>query len=87
MEACLCSDWFRDQVSGASRGRGQGWGGLVDSGDDAVGHGAAVLVPGRAVLAAAVGRVAGVAVNQQDDEVDHVVPRQQVAQPYTHTHR
>ena len=89
VEACLCSDRFRtrslEPAGGGVRGQGSGVG-LVDPGDDAVGHGPAVVVPGRAVLPAAVGRVAGVAMDQQDDEVDHVVPRQQVAETYTHTH-
>lgn len=52
----------------------------VDVGNDPVAHSPAVLVPRRAVLPPALGHVPGVPVHQQDDEVDHVVPGQQVAE-------
>lgn len=52
----------------------------VNAGDDSVGNSSAVLVPGRAVLPPAVAHVPRVSVHEEDDEVDHVVPRQQVAE-------
>jgi len=46
--------------------------GLVDVGDDAVGHTLAVLLPGPAVLRPALALVTRLAVHQQHGEVDHV---------------
>lgn len=52
----------------------------VDAGDDPVADSSAVLVPRRAVLPPALAHVTRVSVYKQDDEVDHVVPRQEVAE-------
>lgn len=52
----------------------------VDTGNDPVTNSSAVLVPRRAVLPPALAHVAGVSVHEQNDEVDHVVPRQEVAE-------
>lgn len=51
----------------------------VDVGNDPVANSSAILVPRRAVLPPALAHVPGVSMHQQDDEVDHVVPRQEVA--------
>ena len=53
----------------------------VEPGEDTVAHAAAVLLPRRAVLPPALPLVAGVAVDQQDAEVDQVVVGQEVAEP------
>lgn len=55
-------------------------GSSVDTRNDPVANSPAVLVPRRAVLPPALAHVAGVSVHEQDDEVDHVVPWQQVAE-------
>lgn len=63
---------------------GQVWGSEASLGssvyvrNEAIAHSPAVLFPGRAVLPPALAHVSGIPVHQQDDEVDHVVPRQEV---------
>lgn len=52
----------------------------VHTGDDPVGNSSAVFIPRRAVLPAALTHVPRVSVHEQDDEVDHVVPGQEVAE-------
>lgn len=55
-------------------------GSSVDAGNDPVPNSSAVLVPRRAVLPPALAHVARVSVHKKDYEVDHVVPRQEVAE-------
>ncbi len=52
----------------------------VDTGNDPVANSSAVLVPRRAVLPPALAHVAGISMHEQDDEVDHIVPWQEVAE-------
>lgn len=58
-------------------------GSSVDTGNDPVPNSSAILVPCRAVLPPALAHVSGISVHEQDDEVDHVVPRQEVAEACT----
>lgn len=55
-------------------------GSSVDARNDPVAHRSAVLVPRRAVLPSALARVTRVSVHEEDDEVDHVIPGQEVAE-------
>lgn len=57
----------------------------VDTGNDPVANSSAVLVPRRAVLPPALAHVTGVSMHEQDDEVDHVVPRQEVVEACMNT--
>lgn len=52
----------------------------VHARDEPVANSPAVLFPRRAVLPPALAHVPGVSVHQQDDEVDHVVPGQEVVE-------
>lgn len=54
-------------------------GSSVDTRNDPVANSSAVFVPRRAVFPPALTHVAGISVQKQDDEVDHVVPWQEVA--------
>lgn len=55
-------------------------GSSVDTWNDPVADSSAVLIPCQAVLSPALAHVSGISVHEQDDEVDHVVPGQQVAE-------
>lgn len=75
------SGTLRGRPGGHDAGRGRPRiGSSVDAGNDPVAHRSAVLVPRRAVLPSARVHVAGVSVHQEDEEVDDVVPGQQVAE-------
>lgn len=54
-------------------------GSSVNTGNNPVANTSAVFVPRRAVFPPALAHVTGISVQEQDNEVDHVVPRQEVA--------
>lgn len=54
----------------------------VHTRNDPVADSPAVLVPRRAVLPPALAHVARVSVHEQNDEVNHVVPRQEVGEAW-----